>query len=45
MLDKHLPSPQAGALAEAEQLLAEGDIPGALALLPSAWEESGKNWI
>ena len=42
MLDKHLPSPQAGALAEAEQSLADGDIPGALALYRSAWEESGQ---
>jgi len=42
MLDKHLPSPQAGALVEAEQLLADGDIPGALALFRSAWEESGQ---
>ena len=42
MLDKHLPPPQAGALAEAEQLLADGDIPGALALYRSAWEESGQ---
>ena len=42
MLDKHLPSPQAGALAEAEQLLAEGDFPSALALYRSAWEESGQ---
>lgn len=42
MLDKHLPSPQAGALAAAEQLLADGDIPGALALYRSAWEESGQ---
>ena len=42
MLDKHLPPPQAGALAEAEELLADGDIPGALALYRSAWEESGK---
>ena len=42
MLDKHLPSPQAGALAEAEQLLAEGDFPAALALYRSAWEESGQ---
>ncbi|MDG2459549.1 MAG: thioredoxin [Luminiphilus sp.] len=41
MLDKHLPSPQAGALAEAEQLLAAGDFPAALALYRSAWEESG----
>ena len=42
MLDKHLPSPQADALAEAEQLLADGDIPAALALYRSAWEESGQ---
>lgn len=42
MLDKHLPSPQAGALEEAEQLLTEGDVPGALALYRSVWEESGK---
>ena len=42
MLDKHLPPPQAGAMAEAEQLLADGDIPGALALYRSAWEESGQ---
>ena len=42
MLDKHLPSPQAGALAEAEQLLADGDFPAALALYRSAWEESGQ---
>ena len=42
MLDKHLPSPQAGALEEAEQLLTEGDVPGALALYLSVWEESGK---
>jgi len=42
MLDKHLPPPQAGAMAEAEQLLADGDIPGALALFRSAWEESGQ---
>ena len=42
MLDKHLPSPQAGALEEAEQLLTEGEVPGALALYRSVWEESGK---
>ena len=42
MLDKHLPSPQADALIEAEKLLAEGDIPAALALYRSAWQESGK---
>jgi len=42
MLDKHVPSPQADALTEAEQLLAEGDIPGALALYRGAWEDSGQ---
>ena len=42
MLDKHVPSPQADALAEAEQLMAEGDIPGALTLYRGAWEDSGK---
>jgi putative thioredoxin len=42
MLDKHVPSPQIDALAEAEQLLAEGDIPGALALYRGAWEDSGQ---
>jgi putative thioredoxin len=42
MLDKHLPSPQADSLAEAEQLLSEGDIPGALALYRGAWEDSGQ---
>ena len=42
MLDKHVPSPQADSLAEAEHLLAEGDIPGALALFRGAWEDSGQ---
>ena len=42
MLDKHVPSPQADALVEAEQLMAEGDIPGALTLYRGAWEDSGK---
>ena len=42
MLDKHVPSPLADALTEAEQLLAEGDIPGALALYRGAWEDSGQ---
>ncbi len=37
-----MPSPQADALAEAEQRLAEGDIPGALTLYRGAWEESGQ---
>lgn len=41
MLDKHVPSPQADALAQAEQLIAEGDIPGALARYRGAWEDSG----
>ena len=42
MLDKRVPSPQADSLAEAEQLLTEGDIPGALALFRGAWEDSGQ---
>ena len=42
MLDKYVPSPQADSLAEAEQLLAEGDVPGALALYRGAWEDSGQ---
>ena len=42
MLDKHVPSPQADSLVEAEQLLAAGDIPGALALFRGAWEDSGQ---
>jgi len=42
MLDKHVPSPQADALAEAEQLMAEGDIPAALTLYRGAWEDSGQ---
>lgn len=42
MLDKHVPSPQADSLVKAEQLLAEGDIPGALALFRGAWEDSGQ---
>ena len=42
MLDKHVPSPRADSLVEAEQLLAEGDIPGALALFRGAWEDSGQ---
>ena len=36
------PSPQADSLVEAEQLLADGDIPGALALFRGAWEDSGQ---
>ena len=42
MLDKPVPSPQADSLVKAEQLLAEGDIPGALALFRGAWEDSGQ---
>jgi putative thioredoxin len=42
MLDKYVPSPQADSLAEAERLLSEGDIPGALALYRGAWEDSGQ---
>ena len=41
VLEKYLPSPQADVLAEAEQLLQAGDIPAALALFRSAWEDSG----
>ena len=42
MLDKYVPSPQADSLAEAERLLSEGDIPGALTLYRAAWEDSGQ---
>jgi len=41
VLEKYVPSPQADALLEAEQLLAEGDIPAALSLYRAAWEDSG----
>ena len=42
VLEKYLPSPQADALTEAEQLLQAGDLPAALALFRSAWEDSGR---
>ena len=42
MLQKHLPSPWDGKIAEARELLDQGDTAGALALLRAAWEESSK---
>ena len=42
MLQKHLPSPWAAKIAEATELLDQGDTSGALALLRAAWEESDK---
>jgi len=42
MLDKYAPSPFDAALAEAQQKLADGDTAGALALLRSVYEESGR---
>lgn len=42
MLQKHLPSPWDAKIAEATELLDQGDTSGALALLRSAWEESNK---
>ena len=42
MLQKHLPSPWDAKIAEATELLDQGDASGALALLRSAWEESNK---
>jgi putative thioredoxin len=42
MLQKHLPSPWDGKIAEATELLDQGDTAGALALLRAAWEESSK---
>ena len=42
MLQKHLPSPWDARIAEATELLDQGDSSGALALLRSAWEESNK---
>ena len=41
VLDKHLPSPEADSLAEAEKLLSDGDFAAALALYRSIWENSG----
>ena len=42
MLQKHLPSPWDAKIAEATELLDQGDSSGALALLRAAWEESNK---
>ena len=42
MLEKHLPSPWNAKIAEATELLDAGDTAAALALLRSAWEDSGK---
>lgn len=42
MLQKHLPSPWNAKIAEATELLDQGDTAGALALLRAAWEESDK---
>ena len=42
MLQKHLPSTWDAKIAEATELLDQGDTSGALALLRSAWEESNK---
>ena len=43
MLQKHLPSPWDAKIAEATELLDQGDTAGALALLRAAWEESNKS--
>ena len=42
MLQKHLPSPWDGKIAEATELRDQGDTAGALARLRAAWEESSK---
>lgn len=42
MLQKHLPSPWDAKIAEATELLDQGNIADAVALLRSAWEESNK---
>jgi len=42
LLQKHLPSPWDAKLAEATELLDQGDTAGAVGLLRSAWEESNK---
>ena len=42
MLQKHLPSPWDAKIAEATELLDQGDTSGALSLLRAAWEESDK---
>ena len=41
LLEKYLPSPYEAALSEAQEKLAAGDAAGAVALLRSAYEESG----
>ncbi|MEC9144641.1 MAG: thioredoxin [Pseudomonadota bacterium] len=43
MLQKHLPSPWDAKIAEATELLDQGDTAGALALLRAGWEESNKS--
>jgi putative thioredoxin len=42
LLRKHLPSPWDAKVAEATELLDQGDTAGAVGLLRSAWEESNK---
>ena len=42
MLQKHLPSPWDAKVAEATELLDQGDTAGAIALLRASWEESDK---
>ena len=42
LLQKHLPSPWDAKVAEATELLDQGDTAGAVGLLRSAWEESSK---
>ena len=42
MLQKHLPSPWDAKIAEATELLDQGDTSGAIALLRASWEESDK---
>ncbi|MDB2312493.1 thioredoxin [Luminiphilus sp.] len=42
LLQKHLPSPWDARVAEATELLDQGDTAGAVGLLRSAWEESNK---
>ena len=42
MLQKHLPSPWDAKIAEATELLDQGDTAGAIALLRASWEESDK---
>jgi len=42
MLEKYLPSPFDGAISAAQEKLQAGDAPGAVALLRSAYEDSGQ---